>query len=71
MYCDCWFFYYEVVVWYKYIFWLIDLNKKEDVYVLVIGLINRLDLLDFVLRRAGRFDKEICFGILDEKVRVR
>lgn len=50
---------------------MIDLNKKEDVYVLVIGLINRLDLLDFVLRRAGRFDKEICFGILDEKVRVR
>lgn len=48
-----------------------DLNKKEDAHVLVIGSTNRPDSLDPALRRAGRFDKEICLGIPDEKARAR
>ncbi|XP_061173136.1 nuclear valosin-containing protein-like [Saccostrea echinata] len=48
-----------------------DLNKKEDAHVLVIGSTNRPDSLDPALRRAGRFDKEICLGIPDEKARGR
>lgn len=50
---------------------LTDLNKKEDAHVLVIGSTNRPDSLDPALRRAGRFDKEICLGIPDEKARAR
>lgn len=48
-----------------------DLNKREDAHVLVIGSTNRPDSLDPALRRAGRFDKEICLGIPDEKARAR
>lgn len=55
----------------QYTSWLIDLNKKEDAHVLVIGSTNRPDSLDPALRRAGRFDKEICLGIPDEKARAR
>ena len=52
-------------------FYVTDLNKKEDAHVLVIGSTNRPDSLDPALRRAGRFDKEICLGIPDEKARAR
>lgn len=38
---------------------------------MVIGVINRSDSFDFVLRRVGRFDREIFMGIFDENVRER
>lgn len=37
--------------------------------VLVIGATNRPEALDPALRRAGRFDHEICLGIPDRKAR--
>jgi len=37
--------------------------------VLVLGATNRPDALDPALRRAGRFDREICLGIPDEAAR--
>jgi ribosome biogenesis ATPase len=37
--------------------------------VLVLGATNRPDALDPALRRAGRFDREICLGIPDEPAR--
>jgi len=39
--------------------------------VLVIGATNRPDSLDPALRRAGRFDREICLGIPDEAAREK
>ncbi|KAM5164425.1 nuclear valosin-containing protein-like [Mantella aurantiaca] len=49
-----------------------DLNNLEvTAQVLVIGATNRPDSLDPALRRAGRFDREICLGIPDEKARQR
>ncbi|XP_032820155.1 nuclear valosin-containing protein-like isoform X2 [Petromyzon marinus] len=39
--------------------------------VLCIGATNRPDALDPALRRAGRFDREICLGIPDENARER
>nr|CCA19969.1 ribosome biogenesis ATPase RIX7 putative [Albugo laibachii Nc14] len=38
--------------------------------VLIIGATNRPDALDSALRRAGRFDREICLGIPDETARM-
>lgn len=38
--------------------------------VLIIGATNRPDALDSALRRAGRFDREICLGIPDEFARM-
>lgn len=38
--------------------------------VLVIGATNRPDSLDPALRRAGRFDREVCLGIPDAKARL-
>ncbi|KAG5266789.1 hypothetical protein AALO_G00236230 [Alosa alosa] len=49
-----------------------DLNSLTiPAQVLVIGATNRPDSLDPALRRAGRFDREICLGIPDESARLR
>uniref|UniRef100_A0ABM5FNF9 Nuclear valosin-containing protein-like isoform X1 n=1 Tax=Pogona vitticeps TaxID=103695 RepID=A0ABM5FNF9_9SAUR len=49
-----------------------DLNNlATDSKVLVIGATNRPDSLDPALRRAGRFDREICLGIPDEAAREK
>ncbi|XP_059797888.1 nuclear valosin-containing protein-like isoform X1 [Balaenoptera ricei] len=46
-------------------------NMAATARVLVIGATNRPDSLDPALRRAGRFDREICLGIPDEVSRER
>ncbi|NWW08623.1 NVL protein, partial [Oreocharis arfaki] len=49
-----------------------DLNNvASTTQVLVIGATNRPDSLDPALRRAGRFDREICLGIPDEGAREK
>ncbi|KAJ6666830.1 hypothetical protein lerEdw1_018832 [Lerista edwardsae] len=49
-----------------------DLNNVATAaQVLVIGATNRPDSLDPALRRAGRFDREICLGIPDEAAREK
>ncbi|MEE6473787.1 hypothetical protein FKM82_010170 [Ascaphus truei] len=49
-----------------------DLNNLAiTAQVFVIGATNRPDSLDPALRRAGRFDREICLGIPDEGARKR
>ncbi|CAN9500182.1 unnamed protein product [Ophioblennius macclurei] len=49
-----------------------DLNSVTvTAQVLVIGATNRPDSLDPALRRAGRFDKEVCLGIPDEASRLK
>ncbi|XP_036816752.1 nuclear valosin-containing protein-like [Oncorhynchus mykiss] len=49
-----------------------DLNSLAvTAQVMVIGATNRPGSLDPALRRAGRFDKEICLGIPDEAARLR
>lgn len=53
-------------------FLLLDLNNvAATTQVLVIGATNRPDSLDPALRRAGRFDREICLGIPDEGAREK
>ena len=39
--------------------------------VVVIGATNRPNDLDSALRRAGRFDREICLGVPDSAARAR
>ncbi|XP_078398936.1 nuclear valosin-containing protein-like isoform X2 [Cetorhinus maximus] len=47
-----------------------DMNSLAgNTQVLVIGATNRPDSLDPALRRAGRFDREICLGIPSERSR--
>ncbi|NXL91326.1 NVL protein, partial [Alectura lathami] len=46
-------------------------NAAATAQVLVIGATNRPDALDPALRRAGRFDREICLGIPDEAAREK
>ncbi|XP_028325057.1 nuclear valosin-containing protein-like isoform X2 [Gouania willdenowi] len=49
-----------------------DLNSLTvTAQVLVIGATNRPDSLDPALRRAGRFDREICLGIPDQAARLK
>ncbi|KAJ0004632.1 hypothetical protein NQD34_010846 [Periophthalmus magnuspinnatus] len=49
-----------------------DLNSLTvTAQILVIGATNRPDSLDPALRRAGRFDREICLGIPNESARFR
>lgn len=61
----------------EYEYWLpsffpLDLNNvAATTQVLVIGATNRPDSLDPALRRAGRFDREICLGIPDEGAREK
>ena len=43
-----------------------ELSRNEEYdQVLVIGATNRPDSLDPAMRRAGRFDREVCLGIPD------
>ncbi|XP_024947442.1 nuclear valosin-containing protein-like [Cephus cinctus] len=44
--------------------------KQNGDRVLVVGATNRPDSLDPALRRAGRFDREVCLGIPDRKARL-
>ncbi|XP_020295662.1 nuclear valosin-containing protein-like [Pseudomyrmex gracilis] len=49
-----------------------ELNLRENGdRVLVIGATNRPDSLDPALRRAGRFDREVCLGIPDRDARAK
>lgn len=46
------------------------LGEVEDgEKVVIIGATNRPDALDPALRRAGRFDREVCLGIPDRSAR--
>ncbi|XP_053974269.1 nuclear valosin-containing protein-like isoform X1 [Hylaeus volcanicus] len=48
-----------------------ELSLKENgTGVLVLGATNRPDSLDPALRRAGRFDHEVCLGIPDRDART-
>ncbi|XP_076234695.1 nuclear valosin-containing protein-like smid isoform X2 [Calliopsis andreniformis] len=45
--------------------------KENGTGVLVLGATNRPDSLDPALRRAGRFDHEVCLGIPDRDARTK
>jgi len=61
----------EIHVFFLSIFFLeLNLNENGD-RVLVIGATNRPDSLDPALRRAGRFDREVCLGIPDREARAK
>lgn len=47
----------------------LSLSKTEGKPVIVIGATNRPDSLDSALRRAGRFDREICLNVPNEMQR--
>lgn len=47
----------------------LTLEKTEGKPVIVMGATNRPDSLDLALRRAGRFDREICLNVPDEEQR--
>ncbi|VUG17387.1 RIX7 [Brettanomyces bruxellensis] len=49
----------------------LSLEKTGGRPVIVIGATNRPDSLDTALRRAGRFDREICISVPDEEARAR
>ncbi|KAI5956298.1 RIX7 [Candida jiufengensis] len=44
----------------------LTMDKTENKPVIVIGATNRPDSLDSALRRAGRFDREICLNVPNE-----
>ncbi|ODN02269.1 Nuclear valosin-containing protein-like [Orchesella cincta] len=46
-------------------------NKEKGNQVVLIGATNRIEAIDTALRRAGRFDREICLGIPDESSREK
>ncbi|KAK1117059.1 hypothetical protein K0M31_016984 [Melipona bicolor] len=49
-----------------------ELSLKENgTRVLILGATNRPDSLDPALRRAGRFDHEVCLGIPDRDARAK
>lgn len=51
---------------------LTSMDELEgDKPVMVIGATNRPDSLDPALRRAGRFDREICLNVPDKAARAR
>jgi len=45
-------------------------NNRGGAPVMVLGATNIPDSIDSALRRAGRFDREICLGVPDEKSRL-
>ncbi|KAH6597314.1 hypothetical protein BASA61_003187 [Batrachochytrium salamandrivorans] len=49
-----------------------DTSPSKDDYrhVMIIGATNRPDSIDPALRRAGRFDREICMGVPDENAQA-
>ncbi|CDK28521.1 unnamed protein product [Kuraishia capsulata CBS 1993] len=47
----------------------LSLDKTDGKPVIVIGATNRPDSLDAALRRAGRFDREICVNVPSETAR--
>ncbi|ORX97915.1 ribosome biogenesis ATPase RIX7 [Basidiobolus meristosporus CBS 931.73] len=49
----------------------LSLEKTNNKAVLIIGATNRPDSLDSALRRAGRFDREICLNVPDEEAREK
>lgn len=48
----------------------LTLEKTDGKPVVVIGATNRPDSLDSALRRAGRFDREICLNVPNEEQRI-
>lgn len=48
----------------------LSIKKNGGKSVIVIGATNRPDSLDNALRRAGRFDREICLSVPDEDSRI-
>lgn len=48
----------------------ISMEKTNGKPVIIIGATNRPDSLDSALRRAGRFDREICLNVPNELSRI-
>lgn len=48
----------------------LTLDKTDGNPVIIIGATNRPDSLDSALRRAGRFDREICLNVPNEEQRI-
>ncbi|KAH3668341.1 hypothetical protein OGAPHI_002095 [Ogataea philodendri] len=49
----------------------LSLEKTDGKPVIIIGATNRPDSLDTALRRAGRFDREICINVPNEQSRLK
>ena len=49
----------------------LSLDKTDGKPVMIIGATNRPDSLDPALRRAGRFDREICMNVPDDIAREK
>lgn len=48
----------------------LSMEKNSGKPVIIIGATNRPDSIDPALRRAGRFDREICLNVPDENSRI-